>query len=338
MRLIFSIIIPVYNVERYLKVCLESVAQQHLSDYEVIMVDDGSTDGSGAICDEYTTKYPQFRVVHQENHGISVARNRGLAEAQGEYVLFIDSDDFLIPETIGPLLRYACLYRLDILGFQHRTVPEEADMASVSNVAQSKEYIINELNKEPETLIGIDFIANHNYTVQVWWYLVRRAVLSDNHIQFPVGHMLEDAAFDMRLFLACERIALVPIEAYCYRQRPTSIMNNSNKSHRLKLMRDYLFAAKDVDDTINSNRSSMTQACYERCCTRRDSYVLFGAIRAFKLGKVREYLQEAKSLNVYPFERLSVKDYPGGKFKLLHWLVTKPRLWRLLSSIYCIFR
>lgn len=324
-----SIIIPVYNVERYLKVCLESVAQQHLSDYEVIMVDDGSTDGSGAICDEYAAKYPQFRVIHQENQGISAARNAGVTEAKGKYLLFLDSDDFLVPNSLSILLELANKNDLDVLGFNLIYVAENCNESPIKQ---------SEMLDHVEVMSGFEYMARNNFVAQVWWYVVRRELIVGNDIKFPVGHMLEDAAFNVRLFSRAQRMAQVPNAIYCYRQRPTSIMNNSNKSHRLKLMRDYLFAAKDVDDTINSNRSSMTQACYKRCCTRRDSYVLFGAIRAFKLGKVREYIQEAKKLNVYPFERLSEKDYPGAKFKLLHWLVTKPRLWKLLSSIYCIFR
>lgn len=103
-----SLIIPVYNVERYLPMCLESVVQQGLEDYEAILVDDGSTDGSSKICDEYAARYPQFRVIHQENQGLALARNRGISEARGEYILFLDSDDFLVPESIGKCLRMLC--------------------------------------------------------------------------------------------------------------------------------------------------------------------------------------------------------------------------------------
>lgn len=324
-----SIIIPVYNVERYLKVCLESVAQQHLSDYEVIMVDDGSTDGSGAICDKYATKYPQFRVVRQKNQGVASARNRGVAESTGEYILFLDSDDFLVPGIVVPLLHLASDNQLDVLGFGYKNVPE--DTLGIETTA-------NNVPENIEIMNGIDYISRHNYTAQVWWYLVRREIVVSNHLSLPDGRVLEEAGFNLRLFLSAKRMSQVPTVAYCYRNRTTSIMHDNGKEHVSKMLGDYLYAAQDMDSVIKENRDIMTNNCYERCCTRRDSYVLFGAIRAFKLGKVREYIQEAKSLNVYPFERLSEKDYPGAKFKLLHWLVTKPRLWRLLSSIYCIFR
>lgn len=309
--------------------CLESIVQQHLSDYEVIMVDDGSTDGSGAICDEYATKYPQFRVVRKENGGVAAARNLGIKEAKGEYIMFLDSDDFLIPDSMLSLLELAQVNKLDVLGFGHCTVPEDATVApSISTDEQQQIKILS----------GEEYIANYNYTAQVWWYLVRRELIVENDIKFPVGHMLEDAAFNVRLFSRAQRMAQVPNAIYCYRQRSESIMHNRDMEHQQRLMWDYLYAASDVDKVLNDVGSDMNIDCYNRCRSRRDSYVLFGAIRAFKLGKVREYLQEAERNKLYPFKRLSEVDYPGAKFKLLHWLVTKPRLWKLLSSIYCIFR
>lgn len=91
----FSVIVPVYNVQQYLEQCIESVLRQSYTNYEIILVDDGSTDGSTEICDRYVTNYPFVKVIHQENGGISAARNTGLDCATGKYVLFLDSDDFI---------------------------------------------------------------------------------------------------------------------------------------------------------------------------------------------------------------------------------------------------
>ena len=324
-----SVIVPVYNVERYLPMCLESIVQQCMDDYEVILVDDGSTDSSGTICDEYAAKHPQFRVIHMENQGVASARNRGVTESRSEYILFLDSDDYLIPGIVAPLLRLALENNLDVLGFGYKNVAENeiATDTKANNVPESI-----------EVMNGIDYISRYNYTAQVWWYLVRRKLIVKNNLSLPVGRVLEEAGFNLRLFLTAERISQVPTIAYCYRNRATSIMHDNDKEHVSKMLGDYLYAAQDMDSVIKVNRHIMSDDCYERCRTRRDSYVLFGAIRAFKLGKVKEYLKDAKNKKLYPFERLSEKDYPGAKFKVLHWLVTKPRLWRLLSSAYCIFR
>ncbi len=325
MSVSLSIIIPVYNVERYLPVCLESIVQQHLADYEVIMVDDGSTDGSGAICDEFAERYPEFRVIHKENGGVSAARNRGIEEAKGEYILFLDSDDFLVPDAIKPLLELAGDNKLDVLGFGYRVVPENVASAPPADTEEPQHIQI---------LDGFEYISRYNYTAQVWWYLVRRELLIKNNLRLPVGHVLEEAAFNMRLFLMSKCLAQVPNVAYCYRNRASSIMHIADKEHVSKMLADYIFAASSMNEAIEEYRDKLHGECYERCRTRRDSYVMFGALRAFKLGKVKEYLQEAKRNNLYPFKKLSEVDYPGLKFKLLQWCVSKPRLLMTLSHIY----
>ena len=93
-----SIIVPVYNVERYLRECLDSIAQLKAFSWEAILIDDGSTDSSGAICDEYAKREPKFRVIHQKNAGVSAARNAGLEAAEGEWIWFVDSDDSINPD------------------------------------------------------------------------------------------------------------------------------------------------------------------------------------------------------------------------------------------------
>ena len=187
-----SIIIPVYNVERYLPVCLESIVQQFMDDYEVILVDDGSTDSSGAICNEYADRHPQFHVIHQQNQGISAARNAGVVESKGKYLLFLDSDDFLVPNSLSKLLELANKNNLDVLGFNLIYVAENC------NESPEKQSETPEL---AEVMSGFDYMARNNYVAQVWWYITRRELIVENDIKFPVGHMLEDAAlmFDCSL-------------------------------------------------------------------------------------------------------------------------------------------
>ena len=99
-----SIVVPVYNVEKYLKVCVDSLLEQTLPAYEIILVDDGSKDTSGKICDEYAAQYPQIKVVHKENAGLGMARNTGLDNVTGDYVVFIDSDDFCQKDMVEQLV------------------------------------------------------------------------------------------------------------------------------------------------------------------------------------------------------------------------------------------
>ena len=174
--------------------------------------------------------------------------------------------------------------------------------------------------------------------VDYYFTLAGKKFCLKNNLQLPVGHVLEEAAFNMRLFLKAERLAQVPNVAYCYRNRSSSIMHNTDEEHVSKMLDDYIFAASSMNDAIEEYRDKLHGECYERCRTRRDSYVLFGAVRAFKLGKVKEYLHKAKEQELYPIKRLSEFDYPGFKFRLFHWFVSKPWLWNALSKIYRIVK
>ena len=114
-----SIVIPVYNTSRFLEECIRSVLHQDFTDWQVILIDDGSTDGSGTICDQFAANDPRIEVLHQPNQGLSVARNNGLARAQGEFVLFLDSDDFwLRQDTLTTLLDAMDSHpKCDFIGF-----------------------------------------------------------------------------------------------------------------------------------------------------------------------------------------------------------------------------
>lgn len=114
-----SVIIPVYNVEKYLKKCIESVVNQKGVDYEIILVDDGSTDSSPQICDLYAEKYDNISVIHKENEGLGFARNSGLEKAKGEYIFFLDSDDWIVDNTINSLVLLAREYNVDLVCFQY---------------------------------------------------------------------------------------------------------------------------------------------------------------------------------------------------------------------------
>ena len=124
-----SIIVPVYNVAAYLRKCVDSLLNQSLStsDYEIILVDDGSSDGSGSIADEYASRFNNVRVLHQENRGLSGARNAGILHAEGNYVQFVDSDDYLEPDVLPKLIQRMDDDDLDVLRFNYRNVNENGE-------------------------------------------------------------------------------------------------------------------------------------------------------------------------------------------------------------------
>lgn len=210
-----SVIIPVYNVEKYLKECLDSVVNQTLKDLEIICIDDGSTDGSSDILKEYSIKDERFVVINQENQGLSVARNNGLNIATGDYVAFLDSDDYLLNNDYYEKLYNACeKYNADIA------------VASIIRGNEKKSKYIFKVDKEEvaadyyNKLVICD-VPDSNY---VWNKLYRRDKLIKTGIKFLPGVLYEDMYFTHKILFYIGKIVSVPDVCIFYRKRLGSII------------------------------------------------------------------------------------------------------------------
>lgn len=208
-----SVIIPVYNVSAFLPRCLDSVLRQPFL-REILLVDDGSTDDSGKICDQYAGFDSRITVIHKENGGLSSARNAGLDRATGEYVAFVDSDDFLEPDAYGILLNAAREQSCDLV-CAGRYDLEEATGRKTPGLCPEREAVISgqELVKRIFTWQGVDSAA--------WDKLYRRSLFEG--IRYPEGMICEDVPVTYRLALRAGRIAMVPRCLYTYCHRPNSI-------------------------------------------------------------------------------------------------------------------
>lgn len=228
--LLISIIIPVYNVEKYLHKCLDSIINQTYQNIEIILVDDGSTDSSGAICDEYAEKDNRIRVIHKENRGVSSARNRGLAIAMGEWVLFFDADDIL-PN--------------DVLDYYTNVVnTNDVDMVLGSYVEYNDEgNIIKSDQKHFEKMISMQDCLRLFYKPDtslfqgyVWNRLMKRSIILDNNLRFNERiYFKEDGLFAVQYMLNCSRPCLYSSKiVYNYYIHDNSSMRiyNSNFSHK----------------------------------------------------------------------------------------------------------
>ncbi len=210
-----SVIIPVYNVKDYLSECLDSVVNQTIKDIEIICIDDGSTDGSSDILNEYSIKDERFVVINQKNQGLSVARNNGLSIATGDYVAFLDSDDYLLNNDYYEKLYNACeKYNADI------------SVASIirGNEIKSK-YIFKVDKEEVETVyynkLVLCDVPDSNY---VWNKLYRRDKLINTGIIFPAGVLYEDMYFTHKILFYTGKIVSVPDVCIFYRKRSGSII------------------------------------------------------------------------------------------------------------------
>ena len=215
-----SVIVPVYNVEAYLSACLNSLLEQGMSDldYEIICVDDGSTDHSGEIAEDYARRCRQITAIHQENGGLSAARNTGIRAAVGEYVYFIDSDDLLEKNVLGDLYRLAVENNLDQLRFNYQNFK---DGVEVPFTGQSVDLDCLILFQDPPEMRRHKAVPDWRVA---WNYLVRRQVLEEYELTFPEGVLFEDAEFNFWLDRCVASCGYLDQVLYYYRQHDNSIL------------------------------------------------------------------------------------------------------------------
>lgn len=242
----FSIVIPVYNVAPYLRECVDSVLAQDFTDYEIILVDDGSTDNSPAICDEYAEKYSQIKVIHKTNGGNSDSRNVGIREAQGTYLMFLDSDDFWGSTTVLSDIE-SIIYKekpdLIIHSFTYFYNKERCIEKKL--IGDSRCSFSFDLKKDLKYLIGNGF-----YYPIVWDKVIRTKILKENNIEFPKGRLLhEDIAWGADIIPYINKYSIYNACFYFYRQeREGSI--TTNKIHK-KNIEDILYVISDKKDKLS---------------------------------------------------------------------------------------
>ncbi len=213
---LISIIVPVYNVEKYLGKCIESIMAQTYENIEILLVDDGATDTSGAICDAYAEKDARIRVIHKANGGLSDARNRGIEEAKGELLGFIDSDDYIDADMFEVLYRTMAKYDADM---SMCGVYELYEGQKVEQVSEIKDFCTD---AEGAMKIVMDGMINYAYAVNK---LYKRELF--NEVRYPVGKIIEDAFVILFLLDKTSKVALTNEKKYYYFHRENSITSNS---------------------------------------------------------------------------------------------------------------
>ena len=223
-----SIIVPVYKVEQYLHRCVDSILAQTFTDFELILVDDGSPDNCPAICDEYAEKDNRVHVIHQENGGLSAARNAGIdwafANSDSQWINFVDSDDWVHPEYLERLRNAAGNSGLvSICGY----IKTSGEVPSIDE--ESLKVSIHDTD---------DFYINHNINAVVAWGKLYPKKDFQN-IRYPIGKIHEDEFTTYKLLFQKPKVAFIPAPMYCYFQNPTGIMNSPWKPARLSIIDAY---------------------------------------------------------------------------------------------------
>ncbi len=255
-----SVIVPIYNTAPWLARCLDSICNQSYQNLEILCVNDGSTDNSAEILEEYAARDSRIRVYTQENAGLSAARNTGLEHASGEWVTGVDSDDFLYPGIYEQVLSY-CREGVDMVFFGVRNVAEDGAAlphAAYFNLPEAGEYPMS-----PELAAGLNVCF-----VSKFW---RRSMLEENKLRFPVGLVHEDEAMYCLAAPYVRRIAICPVEGYAYMQRTGSIMRVAGldalkRAERYTLLLEYIHAEYEHRGLLNTSAFEYLESTFVRIC------------------------------------------------------------------------
>ncbi|MBQ8909919.1 MAG: glycosyltransferase [Oscillospiraceae bacterium] len=216
----FSIVLPVYNVKAYLERCVQSILSQNFEEYEIILVDDGSTDGCTDLCDRLASVHSCIQVIHKENGGLSSARNAGMEAARGQYIWFVDSDDWIEPGALDRLYKTTEKQRTDIVKFQHFRVTGDQNIPVLSN-AEPGMYT----GEESCVLLHQACCSAGKFVLSAWSHLYSRDFLRKWGLQFVSERLIasEDYLFNLQAYLMAQRVCVIGDKLYRYELRPGSL-------------------------------------------------------------------------------------------------------------------
>jgi len=356
-----SFIVPVYNVAQYLRKCVESLIKQDFSDYEIILVDDGSTDESPQICDEFASSKelsseriselgkPIIRVIHQPNAGLSAARNAGLKMAKGEYVCFVDSDDYWEENVLGTLMFQIESQQLDVLRFNYQNVRLKNE--GVRELESEGNYEVFRPNKDPKRNVDYSDVVTDGETFlnerlgpscyAVMFVIKRSLIMNEleservselgNSIEdrrlkiedclFKEGIYFEDVEWTPRMLMRAKRVASTPMVVYNYLWRAGSITLPSDPVKRKKVIEDKILILRGFKE----QSMTMTDSKWFTWMTCTTTMSVLSALTTLSAGERTNYIQELKSLHVFPLSTIRARR----KNKIKIWLAN------INPSLYC---
>ena len=311
-----SYIVPIYNVEKYLRKCVDSLLEQNYSDYEIILINDGSTDNSGAICDEYARMFDNIRVIHQENAGLSAARNAGLALAQGEYICFVDSDDYWQPNVLGGLMVQIERDNLDVLRFRFQNVNEQGEKVHPykSDPANDNDY--SEIPTD-----GVSFLNSRMNTqcYAVMFILRRDLIIGDHKLQitndkckkdnilFTPGIYFEDTDWTPRMLCRAKCVASTDTIVYNYFVRQGSISRAVSREKQRKVLDDLV---RLISAMQRQSSDIIKVGHYNIWYRRMIAAIVIGIVELLSnefYKERKEYLEKLKEMKIFPIHDSSFK-------------------------------
>ena len=344
-----SIIVPIYGVEQYLRKCVDSLLAQDLpaSDYEIILVDDESPDSCPQICDEYAAAHENIRVIHRENGGLSAARNSGMEIAQGEYLMFVDSDDYIEPNVLFGLMAQVERDNLDVLRYRLQYVRVRSER--MSELVDEREYeVYNPYKSDPfkdndyseEVTDGVTFLNTRMSTAcYAWAFIIKRDLIysdqtlaisnqnienNTSHVKHHTSNILhntfenksclftekiyfEDTDWTPRMLVRAKRVASTNTIVYNYLQREGSITKAVNRSKQQKVLDDKM---RLIGEMQRQSKELQEKGFNNTWFSRMIADTVISVIGILSMDFYAErktYLKQLNRMNIYPIRYKSLK-------------------------------
>lgn len=324
-----SIIIPMYNSEKYIENCIESLLNQDIkkSNYEIIIINDGSIDKGESIIKKYQENNKNIKLISVKNGGISYARNIGIDNAIGEYLFFVDSDDYIAHNSIGEVINKAVENNLEMIFFDIKRTSSEV------------EYISEYNNYKCENILdGIRYFTEKNVNNGPWHFFIKNKFIRENNIRFEEGRFCEDGMFLIKCIFNSKRVSYINVDIYRYVIRELSVTTKKTKDHLNKVIDDFMYAIIYINNYyLKAVNEKYPVEFINKLESRRNSYIFFMQIRMIKakvgVKKSKEIIEILTELGLYKYRRMSKMEYSQYKYTFIWNILNKKYLFYLLCKI-----
>ena len=328
--MILSIIIPLYNSAKYFDQCINSILNQNINieDYEIIIIDDGSTDNSVVIAERYSSKQKNIHLHLQKNQGVSVSRNNGLKCAKGKYVYFVDSDDYLALNTLKKMIQSVLYNNLEILEF---------DMIRSNSRSYETSNTLNITEIDLKIQTGNQYMSTRSFNDSSCVYLFKRDFILKSKIKFIEGRTKQDMIFNAEIISLARRVAYIPFDVYRYVINPNSIWTSTEPLQFKKSIDDFVFVTIKYNDLILKLENLEINTSTLRSKQQIQLYNISKRLLQsdFKYSEVSSVINELYMHKLYPLH--AVKG--GGIYRqYLIFLFNKKKIFFLAILLFRIFK
>ena len=315
--MLISVIVPVYNVEKYLRQCLDSILAQTYKELEVVMVDDGSTDSCGDICEEYAAKYENFKVVHKENAGAGIARNTGLDHITGDYIMFMDSDDYLEPACIEILYNNLVNHGVDMCKCGYRRVNDEG---TIIKVFKYQDEIFKEAQAQKKFLprmLGSLPTKKDSIESGPCMSIYSVKPIKQHYLRFPSERefIFEDLMFNVRYMQYANGASTISYIGYNYRYNPSSLMKSYRKDRFEAIKHFHIVVRKKLQelgyDSSVLQRFQRLFFVHLRMCLAQEKQSISGLDKKSCLKNISKICEDEvvrETITSYPVNKMGIQQ------------------------------